>query len=299
MWRDKLVKLVFYNDFVLGALKKERVVDIAPALVGLKSVTPQGLLEQLIAKFDELAPKIQKTVEAEKGVPVSGVRLRPPVPKPTLLLCAIGNYREGGVRPSQPIDFFLKSPRSIIGPGDTVELPPAQATIFHHEAEIAFVIKGRAKNVKTEKAMDHVFGYTAFIDVSARGLSKWFFNHKSYDTFGPMGPALVTADEIPDPHDLDVRLWVNGDLRQEYNTSDMDHKVPQLIEWLSSIVTLETGDVVSCGTNHQGLGPVQDGDKVEIEIEKIGKMAVNARDPLKRSWPREIDLETARRVRET
>jgi 2-keto-4-pentenoate hydratase/2-oxohepta-3-ene-1,7-dioic acid hydratase in catechol pathway len=293
------MKLVFYNDFVLGALKKERVVDLAPALVGLKSATPQDTLEQVIAKFDKLAPKIPKTVEAEKGVPVSGVRLRPPVPKPTLLLCAIGNYKEGGVRPPQPIDFFLKSPRSIIGNGDTVELPPAQANIFHHEAELAFVMKKRARKVKVKEVTDYVFGYTAFIDVSARGLSKWFFNHKSYDTFGPMGPTLATADEIPDPYDLDVKLRVNGDLRQEYNTSDMEHRIPDLIEWLSSVVTLEAGDVVSCGTNHQGLGPLQDGDKAEIEIERIGKMAVTVRDPLKRSWPREVDLETARRVRET
>jgi len=293
------MKLVFYNDFKLGVLKKEYVVDITPALVGLKGATPQDTLEQVIAKFGRVAPKIEKTVEAGKGVPVSGVRLRQPVPKPTLLLCAIGNYKEGGVRPRQPIDFFLKSPRSIIGPGDTVELPPAQANIFHHEAELAFVIKKTVKNVKAENATDLVFGYTAFIDISARGLSKWFFNHKSYDTFGPMGPALVTADEIPDPHDLDVKLRVNGDLRQDYNTGDMEHRIPELIEWLSSIVTLEAGDVVSCGTNHQGLGPCQDGDKVEIEIERIGKLAVNIKDPLKRSWPREVDLETARRVRET
>ncbi|MHB8646043.1 MAG: fumarylacetoacetate hydrolase family protein, partial [Thermomicrobiales bacterium] len=113
-----------------------------------------------------------------------------------------------------------------------------------------------------------------------------------------IGPALVTADEIHDPHNLNVRLSVNDDLRQDYNTSDMANKIPALIAFASSILTLEPGDVVATGTNHQGLSPVQDGDHLRLEIERIGTVEFDVRDDLKREWPRTIDEEMARRVRQ-
>jgi len=105
-----------------------------------------------------------------------------------------------------------------------------------------------------------------------------------------MGPYLVTADEIEDPHHLQVRLWVNGALMQNYNTSDMAHKIPRCIEWVSSIHTLEPGDVLACGTNHRGLSPFQDGDLVELEIEPLGRLRIKVRDDLKRTWARETRL---------
>ncbi len=290
------MKLAFFNKFKLGAVKDGRVVDISSAVERLGAPTPQALLEEVITRFDKLAPRFERLVKRERGVPLQRVRLRSPVPKPTLLVCAIRNYKEFGQAEITPIDMFLKSPMSIIGSGDTVELPEAKAEVFHHEAELAFVVKRTAKRVRWEEAMDYVFGYIAFIDVSARGLSRFFFNHKSYDTFAPMGPTLVTADEIPDPNNLDVKLWVSGQLRQNYNTNDMAHNVAELIEFASHITTLSPGDVIACGTNHQQLGPMQDGDLVEIEIERIGKMGVKVTDPLKRMWPRTIDEATAKRI---
>jgi 2-keto-4-pentenoate hydratase/2-oxohepta-3-ene-1,7-dioic acid hydratase in catechol pathway len=114
---------------------------------------------------------------------------------------------------------------------------------------------------------------------------------KSRDTFAPMGPYIVTADEIRDPHNLQIRLWVNGQLKQNFNTSDMAHKIPRCIEWISSIHTLEPGDVLATGTNHGGLSAFQDGDRIELETEGLGRLHIKVRDDLKRTWARETRLD--------
>ena len=154
-------------------------------------------------------------------------------------------------------------------------LPDAPATIFEGEAELAVIIGKRASNVSAANAMDYIFGYTNFIDGSARGLpAGGFFHMKSRDTFAPIGPYIVTADEITDPQKLQIRLWNNGTLMQNFNTDDMAHKIPRCIEWLTSIHTLEPGDIVATGTNHRGLNPFMDGDKIEIEIEGLGRLGL-------------------------
>ena len=153
-----------------------------------------------------------------------------------------------------------------------------------------------AINVPAADAMKYIFGYMCFIDGSARGLpppSNVFFQMKSRDTFAPIGPFIVTADEIPDPHQLQITLKVNGEVKQNFNTSDMAHKIPRCIEWISSIHTLEPGDIIATGTNHRGLFGFQDGDKVELEVERCGKLSFNVRDDLKRTWDRKTRLERA------
>jgi 2-keto-4-pentenoate hydratase/2-oxohepta-3-ene-1,7-dioic acid hydratase in catechol pathway len=142
--------------------------------------------------------------------------------------------------------------------------------------------------------MEHVFGYTCFIDGSARDattLGNSFYQVKSRDTFAPIGPYIVTADEIKDPHKLQVRLSVNGTVKQSYNTSDMANKIPRCIEWISGIHELEPGDVLATGTNHRGLSALQNGDTVELEIDNIGKLVVKVQDDLSRTWARETRLE--------
>jgi 2-keto-4-pentenoate hydratase/2-oxohepta-3-ene-1,7-dioic acid hydratase in catechol pathway len=115
---------------------------------------------------------------------------------------------------------------------------------------------------------------------------------KSRDTFAPMGPWIVTADEIKDPQNLQIKLWVNGNLMQNFNTNDMAHKIPRCIEWVTSIHALEPGDVLATGTNHRGLNPFQDGDKVELEVEGgLGRLAFKVKDELKRTWARETRLD--------
>jgi 2-keto-4-pentenoate hydratase/2-oxohepta-3-ene-1,7-dioic acid hydratase in catechol pathway len=142
--------------------------------------------------------------------------------------------------------------------------------------------------------MEYIFGYTNFIDGSARGVvpeSNSFYQMKSRATFAPIGPFLVTADEIPDPHKLQVKLWVNGTLKQNFNTDDMAHKIPRCIEWMTAIHDLEPGDILATGTNHRGLSAFQDGDKVDLECEGLGKLTISVRDDLKRTWARETRLE--------
>ena len=156
------------------------------------------------------------------------------------------------------------------------------------------MIGKRASHVKAAQAMKYVFGYTCFIDGSARDLpppGNVFYQAKSRDTFAPMGPFIVTADEIRDPHKLQIRLWVNGVLKQNFNTSDMAHNIPRCIEWVSSIHALEAGDVLATGTNHRGLSAFQDGDRIELEVERVGRLRVKVSDKLKRTWARDTRLE--------
>jgi 2-keto-4-pentenoate hydratase/2-oxohepta-3-ene-1,7-dioic acid hydratase in catechol pathway len=201
---------------------------------------------------------------------------------------------DGTRKEPAPINAFHKSPGSIIGHGDTMVLPDVAATVFEGEAELALIIGKPASRVSASRAMDHVFGYTNFIDGSARGVipeNNSFYQMKSRATFAPLGPFLVTADEVPDPHQLQVRLWVNGTLKQNFNTSDMAHKIPRCIEWMSAIHDLEPGDVLATGTNHRGLSAFQDGDLVELECQGMGRLVIGVRDELKRTWARETRLE--------
>ncbi len=293
------MRYVFFNDHEPGVLQDDRIYSIAPLLAEAGTHDAQETLEYLIANESLLRPSIREALATQEGIPVDAVQLRAPVQRPSKLLCAFANYREGNARTEVPLDLFLKSPASIIGPGGTVELPPIEATIFHHEAELALVIGKRASKVSAEDAMSYIFGYLPFMDISARGTSgRTMFQGKSYDTFGPLGPAIVTADEIADPHNLQVNLTVNDQPRQRYHTSDMANRIPQLIAFASAVCTLEVGDVIACGTNHQGLGPVQDGDTVTLTIEHLGALTVKVHDPQGRTWDRRIDQEMAARVRQ-
>ena len=289
------MKLLYFDDFKLGVLKGSTVVDVSSAVQDIPHTGPHDLISGLIERFSDYRKRLEEAAQTGKGVPVSQVRIRPPLPKPYNIDCMAVNYMEDGTRAEPaPINAFHKSPSGVIGDGDTMVLPDVPATIFEGEAEVALVIGKRASNVKAADAMSHVFGYLNFIDGSARGLpppGNTFYQMKSRDTFAPMGPYIVTADEIPDPHKLQVRLWVNGTLKQNFNTSDMAHKIQRCIEWVSAIHTLEPGDVLATGTNHRGLSAFQDGDRIELETEGLGRLRVQVRDELKRTWGRETRLE--------
>ena len=289
------MKLLLFDDFKLGVLRGDQVVDVTDAVKDIPHIGPGDLMSGLIARFGDYRKKIEDAAGKGKPVPVSGVRVRPPVPKPTTIVCMAVNYMEDGTRSEPaPINAFLKSPSAIIGPGDTMVLPDVPATIFEGEAEMALIIGKRATAVPAARAMEYVFGYCNFIDGSARGLlptGNTFYQMKSRDTFAPMGPYLVTADEIADPHKLAIRLSVNGTVKQSFNTSDMAHKIPRCIEWVTSIHTLEPGDVLATGTNHRGLSAFMDGDRIELETEGMGVLRFTIKDDLKRTWARETRLD--------
>ena len=289
------MKLLFFDDFKLGVLKADAVVDVSDTVRSIPHTGPHNLISGLIERFADYKSRLEDVAARGRGVPLGQVKIRPPLPKPYNIDAMAVNYMEDGTRAEPaPINAFHKSPNAVIGDGDTMVLPDVPATIFEGEAEVALVIGKRASHVGAAEAMDHVFGYLNFIDGSARGLlptGNTFYQTKSRDTFAPMGPYLVTADEVRDPHRLQVRLWVNGTLKQNFNTSDMAHKIPRCIEWVSSIHTLEPGDVLATGTNHRGLSAFQNGDRIELETEGLGRLRLNVRDDLKRTWARETRLE--------
>lgn len=278
-----------------GLLTDSGVIDISSAV--RPNYTPQLVMEGIIADFDQLRPKLEKMVGNAPLLPLSSVRLRPPLPRPHKILCALANYWEHAQRAPRPLNMFMKNPDAVIGPGDTIQLPAyTDPWIFMHEAELALVMKGPSKTIKRDNWRDAVFGYTCFIDVTARGEGRrtWPASQpmswlgKSFDTFAPLGPCIVTADEIANPNDLLVRFWNDGQLRHNYNTDDMEHHVPELVEFATTVMTMLPGDIIACGTNHEGLGALQDNETVEIEIQGIGRMALKVHDPLKRTWERGV-----------
>jgi 2-keto-4-pentenoate hydratase/2-oxohepta-3-ene-1,7-dioic acid hydratase in catechol pathway len=289
------MKIGYFDDYKLGVITGDGIVDVMSAVRDIPHLGPGDLINSVIARFGEYRPRIAAAAAAGKAVPLASVRLRPPLPKPATIDCMAVNYMEDGTRDAPaPINAFHKSPSAIIGPGDTMVLPDVPASVFEGEAEVAVVIGKRASNVKAADAMQYVFGYMNFIDGSARGLpppNNVFFQMKSRDTFAPIGPWIVTADEIPDPQNLQVRLWNDGVLRQNFNTSDMAHDIKRCIEWATSIHTLEPGDILATGTNHRGLHPFQNGETIEIETQGLGRLTFKIRDDLERKWEKITRLE--------
>jgi 2-keto-4-pentenoate hydratase/2-oxohepta-3-ene-1,7-dioic acid hydratase in catechol pathway len=289
------MKLLFFDDFQLGVLRGDSVVDVSDVVTDIPHLDPQQLISGLLERFESYRRPLEQAAARGQGRPVDSVRLRPPLPHPANIICMAVNYMENGTRSEPaPINAFMKSPSSIIGPEETMRLPDVPATIFEGEAELAVVIGKRASAVSADRAMEYVFGYTNFIDGSARGMqpaAQSFYQMKSRDTFAPIGPYLVTADEIPDPHRLSIKLWNNGTLYQDFNTDDMAHNIPRCIEWVTSIHALEPGDVLATGTNHRGLNPFMDGDTIELETEGLGRLRIRVRDELGRTWARETRFE--------
>jgi len=217
-------------------------------------------------------------------VSLSSVKLLAPIPRPPKFICVGLNYRDHAAESRSEIPkvptIFNKFTNVVIGPGDPIVLPRASRKP-DYEAEFTFVIGAGGRNIPASKAMDHVFGYTIVNDVSARDFqtatTQWLMG-KTFDTFGPMGPWIVTKDEIPDPHDLDISLEIGGELLQKSNTRELVFRVPELIEFISTVVTLEPGDVVATGTP-AGVGfarkpPrwLRPGEEVIIRVSGIGEL---------------------------
>jgi 2-keto-4-pentenoate hydratase/2-oxohepta-3-ene-1,7-dioic acid hydratase in catechol pathway len=289
------MKICFFNDYRIGIVKGDTVVDVTDAVKDIPHTNPGNLMNGLIERWGDYKKKVEDAANSGKGLPASSVKFRAPVTKPSNIDCMAVNYMEDGTRKEPaPINAFMKSANGLIGDGDTMVLPDVPATVFEGEAEVALIIGKRATNVKAADAMSYIFGYVNFIDGSARGLppaGNTFYQSKARETFAPIGPYIVTADEMKDPQNIPIKLWVNGTLKQNFNTNDMGHKIPRCIEFISSIHTLEPGDVLATGTNHRGLNAFQDGDKVEIEAEGLGRLTISVRDDLKRTWTRETRLE--------
>lgn len=288
------MKLALFDDYRLGVVTDDTIVDVTDDLQGIQHQEPQQLISGLIREFGHFREALEQRAASSAGKPLSDVRLRAPLPNPRNLVCMASNYMEYGLRKEKPpLNAFAKPASSIIGNGDEMVLPDVPATVFEGEAEIAVVFGRTARNVSVEDAMEYVFGYTNFIDGSARGLGpdrNIYFMMKSRDTFGPMGPFITTADEIKDPQNLSIKLWNNGEIRQDYGTDDMAYPIRECIAWLTSVHTVEAGDVLAMGTNHSGLHAFANGDRIEMETAGLGRLHITIRDPLERTWTRETHL---------
>jgi 2-keto-4-pentenoate hydratase/2-oxohepta-3-ene-1,7-dioic acid hydratase in catechol pathway len=286
------MKLVTFKKFSneekyrLGALVSENEVVDLTSLAATESLTASDLLKcfDLESGFFARASAALK----ENNLPRVNrykIEICAPVPRPPKIICIGLNYRdhaaESGMEiPKSPI-IFSKFSACAVGSGENIILPRA-STQVDYEAELAFVVGRRAKGVSAADALDYVFGYTNFNDVSARDFQfadgQWQ-RGKSCDTFAPMGEFVATKDEIQDPHDLRIGFRLNGVSLQDSNTNQLIFKIPELIEFLSASITLEPGDVIATGTP-PGVGfarkpPVfmKDGDRAEVEIEGLGVLA--------------------------
>lgn len=215
---------------------------------------------------------------------VGDVKLLAPIPRPPKLICVGLNYRDhaeetGAQIPKIPT-IFNKFPTAVIGPGENIVLPRVSKAP-DYEAEFAFVISRGGRHIAPESWKDHVFGYTIVNDVTARdyqrATTQWLMG-KTFDTFAPMGPWIVSAETIRDPHDLDIQLEINGEILQDSNTRELIFKIPDLIAFLSSVFTLEPGDVISTGTP-AGVGFVRKpprflhpGEEIIVRIPAIGEL---------------------------
>lgn len=273
------MKLALYDDYRLGIVKGEQIIDAEP-LVAEKKYPCQDSMMYVIEHYDELKPALQELEASAQGKALAEVKLQAPVPKPGKIVAAPVNYQKHKAEMSldKTIDdygLFLKANSSIIGPGDTVELPFTDRRT-DHELELGFVIGKKAKRVKAADALSYVFGYLCLCDVTVRG-GEDRSTRKSFDTFTPIGPWIVTADEFGDPGNVDMVLTVNGEVRQKANTRDLIFDVPRLIEYASNVFTLFPGDVFATGTP-EGVAPIEDGDVIVLDIERIGQLTVNVKD---------------------
>jgi 2-keto-4-pentenoate hydratase/2-oxohepta-3-ene-1,7-dioic acid hydratase in catechol pathway len=262
----------------------EAGVIVRDQVVGLKGAGFPSMLA-VLGGGSEARLMIESWVESSTAAyPLNSVTLLAPVPRPPKLICVGLNYRDHALESKMEIPkvptIFSKFPSAVIGPGEPIVLPK-NSTQPDYEAEFAFVIGRGGRHIPAERWQAHVFGYTVINDVSARDFqmatTQWLMG-KTFDTFAPMGPHIVSADEITDPHALDISLSINGEVLQHSNTRELIFKIPELVAYLSSVVTLEPGDVVSTGTP-AGVGVARKpqrflraGDDVVVRVESIGEL---------------------------
>lgn len=293
----RLVTFTVTGEERLGALSGDQVLDVERLAQGMgrKGLpsTMLGLIEAGPAAWQAAQSLIEESARAslppaDSVRSVSEIRLLAPIPRPRKNVFCLGlNYKahleETSTGPAPELPkvpvFFTKAVTSIVGPEEPILFDESVTTKYDWEAELGLVIGVGGKGIKEADWQQHVFGYTCFNDVSARDLQRshqqWFLG-KSLDGTCPFGPAIVTADEIPDPHALDIQCRVNGVVKQHSNTSELLFRIPPILAYLSRGITLEPGDLISTGTP-SGVGYtrtppefLKPGDVVEVEVEKVG-----------------------------
>lgn len=270
-----------FDDFRVGVVRGDRIWDVSE-LLGSEDEWPHTRMLRLISRFDSYVPAINRLLQRD-GIPVTSVAMRCPIPQPPKIILAGLNYPTAEPQP-RPRDWpetgpevLLKAASAVSGPEDDIVLP-ATGGESHvvQEAELAVIIGSVASHLRPSEAMNAVFGYSCCLDLTLTGARGPRSRLKSYDTFLPLGPVLVSADEVADPHSLKLQCWVNGTLRQDANTGQMISSIAELVSYASTIMTLYPGDIIATGTP-DGIGALAPGDEVTVEISEIGRMTLYVR----------------------
>jgi 2-keto-4-pentenoate hydratase/2-oxohepta-3-ene-1,7-dioic acid hydratase in catechol pathway len=284
------MKICRFDDKRLGLVEGDEVRDVTAALEVLPSQRyPLPTFDALVANLPRVMEEIRRISPSAQVLPLAGRRLLAPVANPGKVVAAPVNYRkhleeargdasihfDSQVHEIQQIGLFLKANSSVVGPSQGVEIQHPDRR-NDHEAEVVLVIGKAGRNIPRERAWDHIAAYTGGLDMTVRGQQERSMR-KSIDSYTVVGPWMVTADELRDPQELDFWLTVNGQPRQRANTRDLVLDIPTLIATASSYYTLHPGDLLFTGTP-DGVGPVVDGDVIEVEFGGIGRMLVDVRN---------------------
>jgi 2-keto-4-pentenoate hydratase/2-oxohepta-3-ene-1,7-dioic acid hydratase in catechol pathway len=255
----------------LGLYDAGGILDVTPATDALPPLHwPLPLGDQLITELPRLKPRIMELAAVAQPIALAEVRLLSPVANPGKVICGLGNWQHHGA-PLGSIGFLYKVTSAMAGPSDGVQIRwPDRVTL--HEPELAIVIGRECTNVAEEEALDYVAGYSCGLDTTLQKEGEDFSFCKSFDTYGTLGPCLVTADEIPDPSTLSYRFWIDRDLRGERSFADLTGAPAQLVAFASSAMTLHPGDVIMSGA--ADVGPVCAGETMTLEIPAVGKLVV-------------------------
>ncbi|HLG71177.1 MAG TPA: fumarylacetoacetate hydrolase family protein [Chloroflexota bacterium] len=279
-----------------------KLATLSPYGIGV--VTPDGSgvvpvqsrpMAEVLEHWEGLHRQLASLLQTRTPVPIDSVRLGPPVPHPSKIWAAAGNYRRGSgdlsqgagrgaARTTDPDELlheiFLKPPSALVGPGAKVIIPEKADTIFP-ELELCVVMGRRCKDLKLDEVWDAVFGYTIILDMTARGYGSGSLVatrnvRKGFDTFAPTGPWIVTRDEIANPEALQMKLWVNGELRQSAKTDGMINGITRLVSYLSSVTEFLPGDLIATGNPDapEFQQKIQPGNELKAEIEGIGSMTL-------------------------
>ena len=282
------MRLISFDNGRIGVVHEGHVIDVSDIAGVVPDTWPPVGMVRFIAQFEALRPALLDAVQSRTGRALSEVRLQAPVQWPNKVIAFPANYhahidemKQGvgtGVISSFKASgqgFFLKANSSLSGPADAIVLPPLAGREIHHECELGIIIGKRGRGVSHADSRSYVFGFTCLLDMVVRGKEERVMR-KSYDTFCPTGPWITTADEIDDFDNIDMRLRVNGEERQSASTRNLIVNIPDMIAMSSAVMTLEPGDIIASGTP-AGVGPVEDGDVIEIEIDGVGSMRLPVR----------------------
>lgn len=274
------MKVALFNEWQLGVVQDDKIYEIGALLFG--EHPPRGCpMVEFIKNYETFKPIVEQNLANAPSYALEEVRLRQPISRPGKIVAAPVNYlshkKEMHVEhTARVLGFFIKANSSMIGHGDSIVLPASKAgRRIDHELELAFIVGKTAKNVKAADAYEYIFGYTGLNDVSLRPEGDHLEERclrKSFDTFTPVGPWIVTSEDIENPQNLNMTLTVNGQVKQQVNTKYMICNIPELVEIFSHVMTLEPGDIIATGTP-DGVGAIRQGDTVTISIERIGELS--------------------------